>query len=95
MKVRVTLSVGDFARFIIAKYFGKPDLGGMRDLTRTRATRAQVRRFAVAALRSAALEQVESMRGKTRAAAERLRLPCGHRECETIAPPDERQLSLL
>ena len=72
MKVRLTLEVDDHQRFVIAKFFA-PAAAGKTDRERTRATRAQVRRFAIAALRKVVKDQASELRSqRSRAAARRL-----------------------
>lgn len=91
MKARLTITVGDYERFIIARYFRLPN--GKR---RTRATRMQVKRFVLAALRSAVREQAEDIldaRGK--AMAQRLQTPTDDAPgVEFLTEPREKQRSL-
>lgn len=89
MKVHLTLDVDAAARFVIARYFGIAALPDTRDRIRSRATRRQVRRFAVAALRTAVMEQRENLQGRSRAAAQRLFDGGGHVAQETLTPPAE------
>lgn len=91
MKTRLTLNVDDHARLVIAKYFAPVSHGA--DRTRTRATRAQVRRFAEAAVATAVREHATVLRGRTLAAA--YRLLSGNKSSETLAPPDGWQQGVL
>ena len=93
MRVRLTLDVNDYQRFVVAKYFQPAGSGA--DKTRLRATRKQIRRFIEAAFRTAVQEQARELPSpRSRAAAERLKLPRGHREQETLPPPKEQQRSI-
>lgn len=93
MKVRLTIDVGAFERFVIARYYES----GAK--ARSRATRQQVRRFALAALRSATVDRAADMRGRPGGAARRLlakakagELP--YREARRLDPLPERQPAL-
>jgi hypothetical protein len=94
VKVRLLLSVGAYERYVIARYWGVTATD-QKDKTRARATRAQVKTFAQAALRAAVHEQAEALRGREKATAQRLLAP---REIDTLDEdlrrPDERQLNL-
>jgi hypothetical protein len=90
MKVRLTIEVGDRARFVVAKYWAPVSSGA--DRTRTRASRAQVRRFIEAALRTAINDQAAALRGRSRATAKRLAEP--KVEPETLREPAEQQMSI-
>ena len=92
VKVRLTLDVGDYERYVIAKYFGEASTE-VKDRERYRATRKQVTRFTYAALRSAVRDQKERLRGRQRTIAQRL--ADGKAVGETLAPPRERQLALI
>ena len=93
VKVRLLVEVGDYERFVISKYWAPVSAG--IDRTRTRGTRAQVRRFISAALKSAVKEQASAFRGRTRSAARRLQQPEGHRTTESLLrEPDEKQQAL-
>ena len=71
MKVRIRLDVGEYERFVIAKFFHPAGQG--RDGIRLRATRAQVQRYVRAAIRRAVDDQAREMAGRSRAAARRLK----------------------
>lgn len=73
MKVRITIDVDDYARFVIAKYFAVAAAKDTTDGQRVRATRAQVKRFLTSALKTAIKEQEDGLRGRTRGAARKLR----------------------
>lgn len=87
MKTWVMLDVGPFERYVIAQYYAPVD--GKR----TRATRAQIRRYISGALASMTRDQVSEMTGRRRATADRLRGV--ELERPRLAPPTEHQLSLL
>lgn len=93
MKVRLTLDVDAYQRFVIAKYF-RPVPATRADRTRTRATRAQVKRFAEAALRSAVKEREGELDAKGRSAARRLREPALV-QGELLREPREKQRGLV
>lgn len=91
MRTRLTLDIGDYERFVIAKYFSRaPEQPN--DKLRTRARRKQVVRFAQAALRAAVREQAENLRGRERTTARRLANP--QVKDEELVRPDERQPTL-
>lgn len=92
MKVRLVIDADEHARFVIAKYFAP--VGDARDRVRRRATRAQVRRFVLAALRTHVREQAGNLGGRSRGAATRLSTGADA-ESETLRPSREQQLSLL
>lgn len=92
MTVRLNLSVGDLERYVIAKYFAVPG-ASKADAVRARATRAQVRRFVLAACRSAVSAHAENLRGRGRATARRL--SAGYVAGETLRPPREEQRRLV
>ena len=72
MRVRLTLEVDDHQRFVIAKFFA-PAAAGKTDRQRTRATRAQVKRFVLAALRKAVKDQAQELPSRrSRTIAQRL-----------------------
>lgn len=73
MKVQLSLDVDERTRYVIAKYFAAA--GDSKDKARTRATRAQVRRFAAAALQVAIKERAASLHRRQRATADRLGNP--------------------
>lgn len=91
MKVHLTLDVDAAARFVIARYFGIAAPLETTNRTRSRATRKQVRRFAIAAVRTAVMEQRENLSGRSRAVAQRLFDGGGHVAQETLTPPAEQQ----
>jgi hypothetical protein len=95
MKVRTTVTVSEHDRLVVAKFFGAAAPAGSRDAARTRATRGQVRRFLAHALRSGIREQVGVLRGRSRAAANRLLSPLTEHETPPLPEPLEKQLSLL
>ncbi len=93
MKVRLTLDVGAHERYVVAKYFAPAAKDGTADRRRLRASRAQVRRFVAAALRSAVRDHVERLRGKSRGTAHRLEAGAGG-DGETLTLPPSPQRSL-
>jgi len=87
----MTLDVDDLTRFVVAKHFRAIQNDGKK---RTRATRAQIRLFAQAALRDAVSDRLATMGGRARATANRLKKGTQF-ERPTHAPlSDERQLGL-
>lgn len=90
MKVRLLLDVGDYERLVIAKYWAP--VGKGLDRTRTRATRAQVRRFVLASLRSAVKEYVAMLPERSRTIARKLadRTETGEAP-EVLREPQEKQ----
>lgn len=70
MKVRLTIDVDDFARYVIAQYYGDKRKNGR---SRTRALRASVKRFVVAAVRTAALDRADDLPKRKRSSAYRIR----------------------
>ncbi len=91
MKVRLTLDVGDFERYIIAKYFSRaPEQAN--DKRRLRARLKQVVRFAQASLRAAVKEQAANLRARERATAQRLASPVS--EEPALVRPSEQQPEL-
>lgn len=63
MRVRLSLDVGDYTRFVIAQYYGA---------NTTRARRREVRRFVAAAIETMASDVVDGLTPRKRAAAKRL-----------------------
>ena len=63
MRVRLALDVGPATRYIVAQYYG----GG-----RARATRAEVRRFAAAAVETMAQDWSQTLRPRAYRTAQRL-----------------------
>lgn len=92
MKVRMTLDVDAYTRYVIARYFGTVS-PTPADRRRGRATRAQVKRFVQGAIATAAREYAANMHGKPKATATRLR--AGAPEPKGLEPPAEEQPSLL
>lgn len=92
MKVHLVLDVGDYERFVIARYFAVAAIE-KRDRKRRRATRAQVKRFVSAALKTHVKEVARELRPRSRAAATRLATPSPETP-EVIAPPKELQQNL-
>lgn len=92
MRVKITVEVDAADRYVVAAYF-RPVATDKKDKVRSRATRAQVRRFVQGALRSAIKEQAGSLHGHTRATARRLR-EGRTGEPEALVPPPEQQGSL-
>ena len=75
MKVRLMLDIDDHTRYVIAKYYRAAIISSdapRGDRTRTRATRAQARRFVVAALRRCVINQARDLDARSRAVAKRL-----------------------
>jgi hypothetical protein len=93
MKTRLLIEVGDHERYVIARYFGAAAVH-VRDKKRPRATRAQVKRFVEAALRTAVKEQADRLRSRARATARRLAEGRPVPEAETLPEPAEKQDSL-
>lgn len=93
MKVQISLSVGDYERYVVAMYYRPASIKPV-DRTRTRATRVQVRKFVQAALRSSLKEQADALCGKQRRHALRLSDSADH-VSDLLIQPRERQLSLL
>lgn len=93
MKVRITLDVDEYERFVIARYFGAA-AADQKDRARPRATRAQCRRFARAAVRSMVREQAAGLYGRARTTAQRLLDPAPVTEKEHIVHGPEYQPSL-
>ncbi len=91
MKTRILLTVNEFERYVIARYWGVA-ASTPQDKTRTRATRQQGREFAHAALRAAVKEQAEALRGREKATAKRLAQP--QSDDTVLVRPDEHQLNL-
>lgn len=90
MKVRLTLDVDAAARFVVAKYFAASAKPG--DTKRTRATRKQMAKFALAALRTAVSDQAEQLDLRSRRRAKRLQagMPAG----SLLHPPREQEWEL-
>lgn len=90
MKVRLTLDVDAQARYVIARYYRTPSE------KRVRATRAQVKRFVQAALRSAVREWADDFPdARSRAVARRLGTPTNDAAgAEFLAEPREKQRAL-
>lgn len=94
MKVRLLLEVGDYERFVIAKFFSPAAVAGTADRTRLRATRAQVRKFVRGALRLTVRDHAQELRSmKARATAKRLE--AGAVPEEMLPAPKEQQRSLV
>lgn len=90
MKVRLTLEVDEFERFVIAKYFAP-----VTDKKTSRAPRKQVMTFAKGAVRSAVLEHVTILRGRPHATANRLKDGSPKPITEELKKPDESQRPLF
>ncbi len=94
MKARVLVEVGDYERYVIARYFAAAATE-RRDKTRTRATRAQVVRFVRGAIRSAVREQRDALPSRRmRAYAKRLQEAAPAMGADELVPPVEQQPSL-
>ncbi len=94
MKARLLIEVGDYERYVIARYFAvaAPDAKGKK---RTRATRQQVIKFVHGALKMAVTEQREALRGRQRAHARKLaESPSPTTKHDDLARPAEQQPSL-
>lgn len=91
MQVRLTLSLHDYERFVIAKVYAPSGVGP--DQHRTRATRQQVRRFALAAIRTAIQDRARELPARSRAVARRLETPADP-PIETLSPLREEQRPL-
>ena len=63
MKTRVTLDVSDFTRFVVAHYYGG---------YRSRATRAEMKRFAAAAVETMARDWMLTLKARQYKTAQRL-----------------------
>ena len=92
MKTNLTIDVDEHARFVIAKFFAVAASAGI-DKTRTRATRAQVRRFVNAAVRTAIKDAERDLRPRSRAAARRLADP-SQRTREMLPEPRDQQRNI-
>jgi hypothetical protein len=92
MRTRLTLDVSAFDRYVVARYFAVAATD-RRDKVRTRATRAQVKRFVQAALRSAVKEQAALLRGR-RSRGTVARLQVALQSAEELVAPVEQQQSL-
>lgn len=92
MKTRMLVEVGAFERYVIARYFSASD-----GVSRTRATRAQVRRFVAAAVQAQVRDLAADMRGKQRGTSDRLRLARDGASPapERVRPRTEREPSLF
>jgi len=90
LRVRAAIDVGEYERYVIAKYFSVAATTET-EKTRTRATRAQVRRFLNAAIRGAVDEQSALLLNRAQGAATRLKNPRGHVVPERLREPDEKQ----
>jgi hypothetical protein len=86
VRVHLVLDVDARERYVISRYFG--------DRKRRRATRRQVREFAVAALRSSVNEHAEAFPRIQRAAVKRLADPEAPPRPE-LRPPAEKQMGLF
>jgi hypothetical protein len=93
MKTRLLIDVGDYERYVIARYFAVAPTSA-RDQRRPRATRAQVKRFVQAALRTAVREQVTQLRQRQRTTAARLAEGRSVAAPEELVDPPEKQPSL-
>lgn len=91
MKVRLALDIGDFERFVIAKYYSGA-ASADRDKIRRRATRKQVTRFIHAMLRTSTRGLAANLPAKSRAAARKIETPLSGFS-ETLALPDDDQRS--
>lgn len=87
----MTIDADDYQRFVIAKFFAPASKG--IDKTRRRATRTQVRRFALAALRTAVKDHARDLPSRSLAAARKLAAGDA-RGTELLPPPQEEQRSL-
>lgn len=93
MRVRLALDVDEQARYIIAQYYKPVDpVRTKADKTRRRATRKQVTRFVLAALRTAIREQAHELPALARTIARRLGDPAI--DGEVLAEPKEKQRTL-
>lgn len=96
MKVRTLVQVSEHDRLVIAKYFAAAAPEGSQDAIRTRATRKQVRRFVAHAVALAVKDHVNVLRGRARAAANRLAAPpTAPPETPPLPEPAEKQLSFI
>lgn len=95
MKTRITLTLSDYERYVIARYWGVAATEA-KDQKRPRATRNQVRAFAHAAIKAAVKEQADAMRGRQKSTVERLKQ--GKPEPDNVLElvrPRERQPNLV
>ena len=92
MKVCLTLDVGDYDRYVIAKFFAPVETTAAGK-SRLRATRSQVRRFAQSALATAVKMQAQDLPSRSRSTARRLEAGTA-RVHETLPPPSEEQRHL-
>lgn len=68
MRTRIALDVDDLDRYLIARYFATAE----SEKPRNRATRAQVRRYAVAAINAALRDASDAARGRTKSTVRRM-----------------------
>lgn len=90
LRVWVPLDVTQYERFAIMKYFQPVD-----PIKRRRATRKQVKAFAVAAIKTAVEERVAMLKGRSKAAATRLKVDAPPKLDEQLSAPDESQRMLF
>ena len=94
MKVRLSLDVDAYTRYVIARYFRLPYETTSKK-RRVRATRAQVRRFVLAALRTSVHEQAGELDAMGRTIAAKLMTPIDDGPgIEFLAEPREKQRNL-
>lgn len=86
MKVRLTVDLNGYERYVIARYFGHGP---------SRASRQQARAFVQGAVRSAVRERADAMRGRQRATARRLAAGDPEPAERPLRDPEEKQLNLL
>jgi hypothetical protein len=94
VKVRITVDVSEHDRLVIAKFFAAA-ASTPRDKARTRATRAQVKQFLKSALRTSVKDYATDLRGRSRAAAARLKLGSVTFDAPLLPEPREKQQRLL
>lgn len=96
MKVRTMVQVSEHDRLVIAKFFAAAAPAGSPDAVRTRATRKQVRRFVAHAVAAVVKDHAVLLRGRARAAAQRLAQPTDAApETPPLPEPTEKQLSFI
>lgn len=92
MKVRVVVDVGDYERFVIAKFWAP--VGTAIDKKRSRATRAQVRRFALAMLRRAVKDHERDLAPRSRKSATRIAAGAPPQAVEQVPAQNDNQRRL-
>lgn len=88
MRVRLSVDVDDLDRYLIARHFRTAEGGKPR----TRATRAQVRRFLIVALNTVLGDQAQAARGRAKGVVRRLKagpLAIQFASKETLPPSDD------